>query len=119
MTPFAKKMGNMTSKLIWQRSHKGTMKDKKTAIARYNEHIEEVKALVPEDRLLIFSVDQGWEPLCKFLGVDVANSEFPNVNDRTQIKKSIADITKGAYTFIAIGILIVIGLIYTITRYLM
>lgn len=52
-------MGNMTSKLIWQRSHKGTMKDKKIAIARYNEHIEEVKAIVPEDKLLLFSVDQG------------------------------------------------------------
>jgi hypothetical protein len=59
VTPFAKKMGNMTSKLIWQRSHKGTMKDKKIAIARYNEHIEEVKAIVPEDKLLLFSVDQG------------------------------------------------------------
>ena len=118
LTPFAKKMGNMTSKLIWQRSHKGTMKDKKAAIARYNEHIEEVKAIVPKDKLLIFSVDQGWVPLCKFLGVDVPNSEFPNVNDRAQIKKSIADMTKGAYMFITIGVLIVVGLIYAITKFL-
>src|SRR5687767_6648838 len=53
-TPFAKKMGNMTSKLIWQRSHKGTMRDKEAAIARYQEHIAEVKAAVPADKLLIF-----------------------------------------------------------------
>jgi hypothetical protein len=94
------------------------MKDKKAAIARYNEHIEEVKAIVPKDKLLIFSVDQEWVPLCKFLGVDVPNSEFPNVNDRAQIKKSIADMTKGAYILITIGVLIVVGLIYAITKFL-
>lgn len=118
VTPFAKKMGNMTNKLIWQRSHKGTMKDKSAAIARYHDHIKEVKAIVPEDKLLIFSVDQGWEPLCKFLEMPVPETDFPNVNDRTQIKKTIADITKGAYTFIAIGILILIVLIYAISRFL-
>ncbi len=59
ITPFAKKMGNMTSKLIWQRSLKGTMMDKAAAIARYHEHVEEIKAAVPSENLLIFTVDQG------------------------------------------------------------
>jgi hypothetical protein len=111
-TPFAKKMGNMTSKLIWQRSHKGTMRNKDAAIARYNEHVAEIKAAVPADRLLIFTVDQGWEPLCRFLEVEVPNSEFPHVNDRAAIKKTIADITKGAYVFLAIGTLALAGSLY-------
>ena len=34
----------------------------------YNQWVEEVKAHVPKDRLLVFSVKEGWEPLCKFLG---------------------------------------------------
>ncbi len=117
-TPFAKKMGNMSSKLIWQRSHKGTMEDKDAAIARYHEHIEEVKSAVPSERLLIFSADQGWAPLCKFLGVEIPNSEFPNVNDRAEIKKTIADITKGAYVFLAIGAFALIGIFYGLTKFL-
>ena len=117
-TPFAKKMGNMTFKLIWQRSHKGTMEDKDAAIARYHEHVEEIKAAVPSDKLLIFTVDQGWEPLCNFLEVGVPDSEFPNVNDRAEIKKTIADITKGAYVFLAIGVLALIGIIYGLIKFL-
>lgn len=116
LTPFARKMHNMTSKLIWQRAHQGTMKDKAAALARYQEHIEEVKATVPADRLLIFTVDQGWEPLCKFLGVGIPKTEFPNVNDRKEIKKTIADITRGAYLFLAIGVLLLAGIIWGAIR---
>jgi hypothetical protein len=117
-TPFAKKMGNMSSKLIWQRSHKGTMTDKTAAIARYHAHVEEIKAAVPAERLLIFTVDQGWGPLCEFLGKDVPEAEFPNVNDRAEIKKTIKNITKGAYVFLAIGALTLTGIIYGLTRLL-
>jgi hypothetical protein len=117
-TPFAKKMKNMSSKLIWKRSHKGTMEDKSAALARLQEHIEEVKALVPADRLLIFKVDQGWEPLCTFLGVEAPTSAFPNVNDRAEVKKTIADISKGAYVFLAIGGLVVVGIVYGLFKLL-
>ncbi|SRX74475.1 sulfotransferase family protein [Aequorivita antarctica] len=116
-TSFGRKMGNMSAKLIWQRNHKGTMNDKTLAIARYNAHIEEVKAAIPKEKLLIFTVDQGWEPLCKFLDVEVPNSEFPNVNDRAEIKKTIADITKGAYTILAIGAIVLVGIIYGLIKF--
>lgn len=118
ITPFARKMGNMTSKLIWQRSHKGTMVDKSAAIARYHEHLEEIKAEVPQEKLLIFTVDQGWDPICKFLGVDIPETGFPNVNDRAEIKKSIADITKGAYVFLTIGVFALAGIIYGLIKFL-
>lgn len=117
-TPFAKKMGNMTSRLIWQRSHKGTMENKEAAIARYNEHIEEIKAAVPADRLLIFKVTEGWEPLCEFLGEEVPEVEFPNVNDREEIKKTIKDITKGAYIFLGIGALLLAAMAYGLVKLL-
>jgi len=100
-TPFGRKFGNMSRKLIWQRSHKDTTDDRASAIAHYNQHIEDVKAAVPADRLLIFTADQGWGPLCKFLDVPEPAGEFPNVNDRTAVKKIIADLTKGAYGIIA------------------
>jgi hypothetical protein len=100
-TPFGRKLGDMCHKLIWQRSHKATMSDRARAIAHYEQHIKGVKAYVPPEKLLVFSVDQGWEPLCRFLGVPVPETGFPNVNDRAAIKKVIAGITKGAYVIVA------------------
>ena len=45
-------------------------------------HYEEVRSLVPPERLLEYKVSDGWEPLCEFLGVAVPrNEKFPNVND--------------------------------------
>ncbi len=107
-TPFAKKMRNMTNKLIWQRSHQDTMEDKKAAVARYHAHIEEVKAVVPADQLLLYSVDQGWNPLCEFMGVKAPDKPFPRMNDRAAIKKDIAKITSGAYAIIGVGVVVVV-----------
>jgi hypothetical protein len=117
-TPFGRKMGDMSRKLIWQRSHKGTMNNKAAAIAHYHRHIEEVKAAVPADKLLIFSADQGWKPLCDFLEVPVPETEFPNVNDRTAIKETIRGMTKGAYTILGIGALALSGLLYGALKFL-
>jgi hypothetical protein len=113
-TPFGRKFGDMSRKLIWQRSHAGTMNDRARAIAHYKRHVEEVKAAVPPDRLLVFSVDQGWGPLCDFLGVPVPASGFPNVNDRPEIMKTIHGITRGAYGILGAGLAGLAGLAYGI-----
>ncbi len=113
-TPFGRKLGDMTRKLIWQRSHKGSMANREAAIARYEEHTAEVKAAVPADKLLVYSVDQGWGPLCEFLGVALPDGEFPNVNDRAAFQKTIANLTKGAYGILAIGALALAAIIYGI-----
>lgn len=113
-TPFARKLGDMTHKLVWQRSHKGSMGNREAAIARYAEHVAEVKAAVPAEKLLEYSVDQGWAPLCEFLGVPVPDSEFPNVNDRVAFQKTIADITKGAYIILGLGAIALGAILYGI-----
>lgn len=40
----------------------------------------QVKAYVPQDRLLVYKVSDGWGPLCAFLGVPVPSSTFPYEN---------------------------------------
>jgi hypothetical protein len=51
---------------------------------RFLRHYDEVRSLVPKDRLLEFRVQDGWEPLCEFLGERVPMDEkFPNVNDNS------------------------------------
>lgn len=49
---------------------------------RYLDHYQHVRDVVPKDRLLEFRSQDGWVPLCRFLGKDVPNGEYPNVNDR-------------------------------------
>ncbi len=71
-------------KQMWQRS--GLMEGVDTseqfmadAMERYHE---DVKRNVPSDRLLVWSVKDGWEPLCEFLGTSVPEMPFPHLNDR-------------------------------------
>ena len=48
----------------------------------FNKWTDQVKKNVPEDKLLIFDVKEGWDPLCKFLDVPVpSNQPFPWEND--------------------------------------
>eukprot|EP00091_Calanus_sinicus_P000876 TRINITY_DN10830_c0_g1_i2.p1 TRINITY_DN10830_c0_g1~~TRINITY_DN10830_c0_g1_i2.p1 ORF type:complete len:282 (+),score=72.09 TRINITY_DN10830_c0_g1_i2:151-996(+) len=52
-----------------------------TAVRFFNDWNEQVIQEVPADRLLVFEVKQGWDPLCKFLGVPKPEGPFPNTND--------------------------------------
>lgn len=72
---------SMLMKLIWNGHYEGKFEDKEFAIQRYEKWNEEVKATIPADKLLVFEVAQGWEPLCKFLGKPIPDVPFPNVND--------------------------------------
>ena len=60
----------------------GKFDDKERSIKIYNEWIENVKKNVPSDKLLIFNVKQGWDPLCDFLGMDKPSDciDFPRAN---------------------------------------
>ncbi|HET8881668.1 MAG TPA: sulfotransferase [Solimonas sp.] len=116
LTPFGRKMGEMSRKLIWQRSHRGTMSDRGKAIAHYHQHIADVKAAVPPQQLLIYSVDQGWAPRCAFLGVPEPATEFPNVNDRAAIKQVIKGMARGAYVILGIAALLLAGAVYGIVH---
>jgi len=42
---------------------------------------------LPAERLLVFSPKDGWEPLCRFLGVAVPAEPFPRVNSRDELQE--------------------------------
>lgn len=48
----------------------------------YERHNREVVEGVPAERLLVYDVTEGWEPLCAFLGVPVPDQPVPSFNDR-------------------------------------
>jgi hypothetical protein len=70
--------------------HKGTFGfdlGEANAVAAYERHNQDVQERIDPERLLVFDVRQGWEPLCAFLGVAVPATPFPRVNDREQFKQ--------------------------------
>ena len=52
---------------------------------------QEVQAVVPADRLLVWSASEGWEPLCEFLELPIPDAAFPRVNDSAQFGDRIVD----------------------------
>lgn len=53
----------------------------------YRAHVEEVKRTVPPGQLLLYDVKDGWEPLCRFLGVPVPPTPFPRVNEAATFRR--------------------------------
>ncbi len=54
-------------------------------------HEDAVRAAIPADRLLVWDVREGWEPLCAFLELPVPEVELPHINDRVEFLGRIAD----------------------------
>lgn len=78
-----------TAQPIWDKVFDGRFHDKAHAIAVFEAHVAEVKRVVPPERLLVYEVTQGWEPLCEFLGVPVPDEPFPRLNDREEMLRRV------------------------------
>ena len=58
----------------------------------YEKHVKEVVALVPDEKLIIFNVKEGWKPLCDKLGLDCPDKKFPKLNDSSNIQMGLKTI---------------------------
>lgn len=56
---------------------------RRVARRRYEEHYAMVRRVVPRERLLEFNLQEGWGPLCEYLGKEVPRDGrgFPRLND--------------------------------------
>jgi hypothetical protein len=77
----------MARELIYEGTFGGRIDDKDHVIEVFERHNAEVKATVPPERLLVYEVKQGWEPLCAFLGKPVPDEPFPRTNSTEEFKK--------------------------------
>ena len=68
------------------------MNDHDYLVRRFNEHTEAVRQTIDPDRLLVFEVAEGWEPLCEFLELPVPDEPFPRVNDTEAVQGLIRTI---------------------------
>jgi hypothetical protein len=48
-----------------------------------------VKRRVPPERLLVYDVKEGWDPLCEFLGVPEPEEPFPRFNEAAQMRRGM------------------------------
>lgn len=55
----------------------------------YVAHYKEVRRVTPPERLLNFSLDDGWEPLCRHLGKPIPDVPFPRVNETEAVQEKI------------------------------
>jgi hypothetical protein len=58
-------------------------------IEQMERHHERVKRAVPPERLLVWQVGEGWEPLCAFLDVPVPDEPLPHANDRGEFVQRV------------------------------
>ncbi len=80
---------------VWQSGFQGKFADKAYAIQVFQQHIEQVKQIVPADRLLIYQVKEGWEPLCRFLERPIPDMPFPHLNDRASFGEFSKQLIQG------------------------
>ena len=73
--PFQRMVGKVVGRLFDHR-----LGDRDKVIEVFERHNETVRRTIPADRLLVYDVAQGWEPLCAFLGVPVPATPMPKVN---------------------------------------
>ncbi|KAL7314938.1 hypothetical protein PS15m_006452 [Mucor circinelloides] len=60
---------------------------KEELIAKFNNHIEHVKAIVKPENLLVMELGQGWETLCPFLGLEIPKDvSYPHDNKGKDFK---------------------------------
>lgn len=89
---FDKVVDAMMTRIVWGETgiFRGDFLDRDVAIAIYRDHNQAVRDEVPAERLVDWTADQGWAPICAALGIDVPDRPFPRRNDRSEMSRRIA-----------------------------
>jgi hypothetical protein len=80
---------------VWDVVFEGRFGERDFAIAKFEEMNNEVIETVPADKLLVYEVKDGWDPLCKFLNVPVPEGPFPKTNNQARFHEKLDGIRKG------------------------
>jgi hypothetical protein len=95
LAPVTGQWVEMVDRLVWDGIFDGQFADRDYAVAVFEEFVAHVEATCPPDRLLVFDVTEGWEPLCSFLDVPVPDRPFPRLNDAKSLRRRFTAIRWG------------------------
>lgn len=77
-------------KLIAERVFANRMDDREHTLSIYQKNIEEAQAAFNDDRLLTYTIGDGWEPLCRFLDKPVPDVPYPRTNSTDEFNALMA-----------------------------
>lgn len=72
-------------------SHYPDLHDRAGMIAAFERHNQAVIDGIPAERLLVYRAEQGWPPLCRFLGLPIPAQPFPRANTRADFQAMLAE----------------------------
>ena len=78
-------------RLILEEVFQGRYWEKEFALALYRDHNQSVVNLVPEHRLLLYRIQEGWPKLCQFLELPEPDKPFPWRNRKSEFLNSAPD----------------------------
>ncbi len=87
--PLRLAQAEMANYIVFEKTFGGDLGEE-NAIAVYKRHNESVRHVIPKDRLLVYSGEQGWGPLCAFLGVPVPSTPYPKTNTTEEFQARTA-----------------------------
>jgi hypothetical protein len=85
--PHAKVHRTMTRELILDRTFSGRLHDPAHAMDVYERHNQTVRDSINPERLLVYEVGSGWEPLCAFLDCPIPDAPYPHSNTRKEFSE--------------------------------
>lgn len=80
----------MARSIVLERTFGGRLDDRDHAISVFERHNAEVERTIPPERLLVYEVSEGWEPLCRFLDCATPDIPFPRVNSTDEFRSHLA-----------------------------
>lgn len=63
--------------------------DEASAKSAYLAHNEQVRTTAPKDRFLEWRPQDGWEPICSALHLDVPDQPFPHANTTAETREAL------------------------------
>ena len=90
---FVKRMADVGNFIVSVQSGYGRNIDEVRVRSKnaYRHHYRDVKEMVPGERLLNFRLQDGWKPLCEFLGKEEPGVPFPHENEKAANQQSLVE----------------------------
>ena len=85
----------------------GGAKTDEEKMQKFNDWNQSVIDYVPKDRLLVYKVSEGWDPICKFLNVNLPDISLPYKN-KTKNTGHMSRFINAMFIILIIGIISVI-----------
>ena len=83
-------------RLINRAVFNGRPDDRAYAISVYEKNNADVQKAFSKDRLLVYELGAGWEPLCRFLGVPTPDVAFPQTNSAEEFLTTVEQLRQRA-----------------------